>query len=288
MRPTKPCPRRRGGGRRDEAVLQKELGIQDRALAHLLERSTDRESLIALLEHEGGYPFGARAGRDRCKDHVELRRAGARYPALLPAEDIPAVDPRCAGRHRGRIGADARFRARDRAERWLLRGERLDPAAGLLLAPENEDRLREEPVRRDQVSDPRAAPAELLLHERLSERVLEPATAEAVGKHERRQPESRRLVPEIPRHLGIGLVHRRRGRPDPLSGKLAADRLDLTLLRCQLDELGRHWARFSLIRCSARESHSDEISTPQPGPSGTCTRPPTTRGRGSYIPTCHG
>ena len=71
-------------------------------------------------------------------------------------------------------------------------------------------------------------------------------------------------------------------------GELPAERLDLALLRCQLDELGRHWARFSLIRCSARESQSGEISTPQPGPSGVCTRPSTTRGRGSYIPTCHG
>ena len=72
--------------------------------------------------------------------------------------------------------------------------------------------------------------AELLLHEAAGEHVGQPAAAELLGQHERRQPDRRGLVPQLPRRLGVRLVDGGGDRPDLARGELAADALDLLLL----------------------------------------------------------
>ena len=48
-------------------------------------------------------------------------------------------------------------------------------------------------------------------------------------------PIPRRLVPQLPRHLGVGLVDRGGRRPDLARREVAADALDLLLLRGELE-----------------------------------------------------
>jgi hypothetical protein len=54
-------------------------------------------------------------------------------------------------------------------------------------------------------------------------------------------------VPDLPRHLGVGLVDRLRHRPDLALGELAAESADLALLRGQLDELVRRFDHLAIL-----------------------------------------
>ena len=77
--------------------------------------------------------------------------------------------------------------------------------------------------------------AQLLLHQAAGEDVGQPAAAVRLGQHEGGEADSRRGVPDLPRDLGVGLVDRGRRGPDLARGEVAADALDLLLLRRQLD-----------------------------------------------------
>src|SRR5581483_6287610 len=76
--------------------------------------------------------------------------------------------------------------------------------------------------------------AELLLGDALRQEVAEAASAVLLREHERRQAELGRPVPDLPRHLRVGLVHGGRDRTDLALGEVATKRLDLALLVRQL------------------------------------------------------
>ena len=127
----------------------------------------------------------------------------------------------------------------------LSPAQRLDPAPLLLVVAELEHRLGEEAARGDQVADPGAAPAQLLLDDAAGEQVGHAAAAVLLGEHERGEAELGRLVPDLPRRLDVRLVDRQGDRADLVLRELAADRLDLPLLRRQLDDGSGHDANPS-------------------------------------------
>src|SRR5215212_10066055 len=113
---------------RDEAVVQEELGVGDRALAHLGDRRAEGEAFVVAVEQEGGHAAVAGAGRDGGEDDVGLRDAAVGDPRLLAVEDVPAVDLAGARAHRGSVGAGVRLGRRERGQRGALAGQRPQPA----------------------------------------------------------------------------------------------------------------------------------------------------------------
>src|SRR5207302_4098072 len=125
------------------------------------------------------------AGGNRGEDGVVVRDAAVRDPALLAAQDVAALGARRRGLDRGGVGSGAGLGDRDGGERRSLARERRDPAPPLLLRAEDEHRLREEAARGEQVADPGAAEAELLLRDALRQEVGQAAPAVLLGEHER-------------------------------------------------------------------------------------------------------
>ena len=254
--------------------VEEQLRVDDRALPHLAHRWPDLEPGIPLLEDERGDPLRAGARIDGGEDHVEGCRARARDPALLPPQHVAAGCPGRRRLNRCGIRSDTGLRDRERAERRAFPRQWLDPATLLLLVSEHEDRLGREAVRRDQIPDPGAAEAELLLYERLREQIGEAAAADVLGQHERRQPERCRPIPDLPRHLDVCLVDRLRDRSDLAKSEVAAERLDLALLRSQVVEAGRHRAILAQrLSDGTAETGGDTLSVPD----GDTTRNPSTR-----------
>jgi hypothetical protein len=247
-------------------VSEEHLRVQDRALAHLLHRRAEADAVVAALDDEGRDTLRARPRRDRREDDVVLRDAAVRDPALLPVEHIAVAVPDGGRLDRGGVRARLGLGGRKRAERRVGRAEGLEPARLLLVAPKREDRLGEEAARRDQVADPGAAPAELLLDDARRQAVGQAAAAVLLGEHERRQPCLGRLVPDLPRHLGVGLVDRGRDRPDLALRELTADGLDLALLGAQLEELGSEPAHRLILR-PRRARERGRQSAPRSPPS---------------------
>src|SRR4051794_20230024 len=214
----------------DEAVGEEQLGVDDRALAHLAHRPAERDARVVAMHEERRDAAVAAAALDGREDDVALRDAAVRDPGLLAVEQVAAVDPLRRRLDRRGVRAGVRLGRRERGHRRRLARQRADPLLLLLLGAEREHRLGEEAVARDEVPDARAAVAELLLHDTPRQDVGHPAAAELLGEHERGQPERRRLVEDLPGRLDVRLVDLQRDRPDLARGKLAADAADLVLL----------------------------------------------------------
>ena len=96
----------------------------------------------------------AGARRDGGEDDVELRDPAVGDPRLLAVEHVAAVDLAGAGAHRGGVRAGVGLGRGERGHRRALAGQRAQPALLLLLRPERQHGLGEEPVGGDQVADP--------------------------------------------------------------------------------------------------------------------------------------
>src|ERR687898_441606 len=64
-------------------VLEEHLGVDDRALAHLLHRRTEGDPSVAALDDERRHSARARPRRDRREDDVILREPAVGDPRLL-------------------------------------------------------------------------------------------------------------------------------------------------------------------------------------------------------------
>ena len=192
-------------------------------------------------------PARARSRLDRREDDVVVGHAAVRDPRLLAAQDVAAVGARGGRADRGCIGAGAGLGGGERGQRRTLTGDRLQPAALLLLAPELDDRLREEAAGGDQVADPGAAAAELFLDDCAGEAVGQPAPAVLLREHERGQPERGRLVPDLPRRLHVRLVDLGGDRPDLPVGELPAHVADLALLGRQPERFVGDLAHLQIL-----------------------------------------
>ena len=95
---------------RNLEIVEKELGIDDRPLAHLAHRRPDREARIVLLDDERRDPLGPRSRVDRREDDVGRRRPGARDPALLSR--AARNRRRCGSRSSGSLQHRSRHPAR--------------------------------------------------------------------------------------------------------------------------------------------------------------------------------
>src|SRR4029453_12654399 len=93
----------------------------------------------------------------------------------------------------------------------------------------------------------RAAPAELLLDDAAREAVGHPAPAVLLREHEGCDPHLGGLVPDLPRHLRVGLVDGLRDRADLALRELAAEPLNLTLFVREPERLGSNLAHGLIL-----------------------------------------
>ncbi len=216
-------------------VLQEQLGVDDRPLPHLPHRLPAHETLVAALEHEGGDAAVAAARLDRGEHHVVVRHPAVGDPALLAADDVAPVGPAGGRLDRGGVRARRRLGGGQRREGRALAAQRLQPAPLLGVGAERQQRLREEAVGGDQVADAGAAVGELLLDDAAGQAVGHARAPQLLGQHERRQADRGRLLPHVPRELGVGLVHGQRDGADLTGGEVPAHPLDLPLLGRDLE-----------------------------------------------------
>jgi hypothetical protein len=168
-----------------------------------------------------------------CEEEHGPTEAAVRDPLLRPG-DRPAVAV-LDRRRTQRAGIRSRLRLGEREGADLLAArERWHEVLLLLVGAEGEYRQRDRTrVDGDRHTDARVGSRKLLEHEDVADKVgagtpvlLRNAHAEQARLAELRQQLPREAVRAVPR--------RRLGR-DPLIGELPGDRLDLTLLRCQLE-----------------------------------------------------
>ena len=119
----------------DEAVLEEQLGVDDRALAHLAHRRAERQPGIVAVEQERRHAAVAAARLDGREDDVELRDAAVGDPRLLTAEHVAAVDRAARSSHRRPRRSRLGLGRRERGHRRALAGERAQPALLLLPVP---------------------------------------------------------------------------------------------------------------------------------------------------------
>ena len=131
IRPRKPSPS--SPSRRSSATKQsgeEQLGVEDRALAHLAHRLPEREPLVVAVQQErrDAAVAGAAARRWRTR-----RRAAAMPPleihAFWPSRHVAAVDAARGRLDRGGVGAGVGLGRRERGHRRPLAGQRAHASA---------------------------------------------------------------------------------------------------------------------------------------------------------------
>ena len=193
-----------------------------------------RHAHVVGVEDERG--DAARARRRLVRAREEQERAGVRAvrDPLLRAGDRPAVAVRLRARaQRAGVGAGLGFRQRERADELAAR-ERRHEARLLLVGAEREDRQRRGArVHGDGDADAGVRARQLLEHEDVGEEVRAGA-AVLLGHAHAHEPELGELREDVAREAVLA-VPLGRVRLDPLAREVAGERLDLALLRAQLE-----------------------------------------------------
>ena len=194
-----------------------------------------RHANVVGVEDERGDT--ARSGGRFVRAREEQERARRSAPFVIHCFAPVIVQPSplgcCARSQRACVGAGFGLGQRERADQLAAR-ERRHEARLLLVGAEREDRQRRGArVDGDGDADTGVRARQLLEHEDVREEVRARA-AVLLGHAHAHEPELGELREHVARETVLAIPFRR-VRLDPLAGEVAGERLDLPLLRAQLE-----------------------------------------------------